>query len=130
LPAGRVAAQTMVSRFLTNLVLLLASAFAIVATFALSRATGAWILLGLGCTTVFLSLCGFGLRERGALQRGLDLLAATAGAFLIVASRGFAPGTSRWIGFGVAAGLLGLSVTGLLGREILLRPHALPRPAR
>jgi hypothetical protein len=121
----------MASRFATNFVLLIASAFALVSTFALSRATDAWILLGLGCLATLVSLWGFGLRGRGALQRGLDLLAATGGAFLIVASRGFALGTTHWLGFGLATGLLALSVTGLLVREIVLyRLHALPRPAR
>ncbi len=120
----------MVSRFATNLVLLAASAFTLVSTFGLSRPTDVWVAFGLGCLTVGLSLVGFGVRERGALQRTLDLVAAVFGAWLVVASRALAPAHARWQGFAVAAALAALCAGGLLARELVLhRLHALPRAA-
>lgn len=109
----------MSTRYVTNIVLAVASGFVLVATFAFSPNVAGWI--GFAVTGVFVlamiaavSL----LRRRGWVQRGLDAAVAVLAAWTIVESFVFGGGTLTWITFGAAAGILVLAVAGLTAHEL------------
>jgi hypothetical protein len=104
-------------RFTTNLLHLVLAAFLVAACFAFALPVLGWLALGAGCTAVIVSLTGFALTGRGAGQRVLDVLLVLAGAWLIVASRTFAPGHVKWLAFADAALVLSLATIGLAANQ-------------
>lgn len=109
--------------------LALAAGFLVVACFAFSGDVVRWVGLGVGCAAVLLALGGFAVRGRGAGQRGLDLLSALVGGWLIVAARAFsAPETVKWLCFADAVALAGLALAGLVLRELTALRGLRPPP--
>ena len=105
------------SRYLTNVALMVAGAFLVVASQAFVVNTFEWLMFTVGAIAVLLS-GAIVLRGRGLAQRGLDLLIGTLGAWTVVASLEFVGSTVTWLGFASGAGLVGLAVIGLTLHEL------------
>jgi len=108
---------SMNSRYLTNVALMVAGAFLVVASQAFVVNTFEWLMFTVGAIAVLLS-GAIVLRGRGLAQRGLDLLIGTLGAWTVVASLEFVGSTVTWLGFASGAGLVGLAVIGLTLHEL------------
>jgi hypothetical protein len=105
------------TRFLSNLALTLAAAFLVVAEFAFTLGTAAWLTFALGIGFVVIS--GFMLiAGRSIVQRSIGGLGLMIGAWTIVASLVFVPATVMWLGFASAVALVALGVTGLTAHEL------------
>src|SRR5579884_3270729 len=78
------------TRYLSNLALTLAAAFLVVAEFAFSLTTAAWLTFALGIG--FVAISGFMLiAGRSLVQRSIGGISLLIGAWTIVASLVFAP---------------------------------------
>jgi hypothetical protein len=110
----------MTSRFISNLVVLLAGAFLVAASFAFGEEVLGWVGLAVGCVVVLTVLVTFAVRGRGIAQRALDACVVLAGAWTIVAARTFADGTLRWLTFAEGAALAFIAVAGLIVHEVQL----------
>lgn len=105
------------TRYLSNLALTLAAAFLVVAEFAFSLSTAAWLTFALAIG--FVAISGFMLVSgRGIAQRAIGGITLVIGAWTIVASLVFAPATVMWLGFASAVALVALGVTGLTAHEL------------
>ncbi len=110
----------MVARFTSYFATLLIGAGLLTSTFAFSPVTVGWVALGAGAAAVAVALWAFALRGQGHLDRWLDVAVCAVGAWTIVASRCYAPGSGRWLAFAAGAGLAGLGAIGLVVREARL----------
>ena len=105
------------TRYLSNLALTLAAAFLVVAEFAFSLSTAAWLTFALSIG--FVAISGFMLiTGRSIAQRTIGGISLLIGAWTIVASLVFAPATVMWLGFASAVALVALGVTGLTVHEL------------
>jgi hypothetical protein len=105
------------SRYLSNVVLIIAGAFLVVASQAFVPSTFEWLMFGIGALAVLVSGT-IVLRSRGIAQRGLDALVGILGAWTVVASLEFVGPTLTWLGFASGAGLVALAVVGLTLHEL------------
>jgi hypothetical protein len=111
----------MTSRFVSNLLVLLAGAFLCCVSLAMSVPAIGWIGLGVGSFTVLTVLSAFAVRGRGLLQRVLDGVLTLLGAWTVVAARAFAgAGSLKWLMFSAGAALLALAAQGLVAHEVML----------
>jgi hypothetical protein len=108
---------SMNSRYLSNVALIIAGAFLVVASQAFGVATFEWLMFGIGAVAVLMSAT-IVLPSRGAAQRGLDALIGILGAWTVVASLEFVGSTVIWLGFASGAGLVALAVIGLTLHEL------------
>ncbi len=105
------------TRYLSNLALTLAAGFLVVAEFAFTLSTAAWLTFALGIG--FVAISGFMLiTGRSIVQRAMGGVALLIGAWTIVASLVFAPATVMWLGFASAVALVALGVAGLTAHEL------------
>jgi hypothetical protein len=89
----------------------------VVAEFAFTLGTAAWLTFALGIGFVVIS--GFMLiAGRSIVQRSIGGLGLMIGAWTIVASLVFVPATVMWLGFASAVALVALGVTGLTAHEL------------
>lgn len=109
----------MSARFTINFVSLLLGAGLVVAAFAFSLDTLAWVSVGAGATAIVAALTNFALRHQGVYQRIADILIVLLGTWAIVAALVLTDRT-RWTEFAAGAALAGLGALGLLVREISL----------
>jgi FtsH-binding integral membrane protein len=107
----------MSTRYLTNLTLAVAGGFLVVASQAFSQPAFEWIAFGIGVLAVMLS-AGVFLSGRGRVQRGLDLLTATLGAWTIVETLIFTATTNTWLGFSSGAAFVAIALVGLTAHEL------------
>ncbi|WP_249011781.1 hypothetical protein [Conexibacter sp. DBS9H8] len=105
------------TRYLTNLALGVAGGFLVVASQAFTQPAFEWIALGIGILAVILS-AGVFLSGRGRVQRGLDLLTATVGAWTIVETLIFTATTNTWLGFASGAAFVAIAIAGLTAHEL------------
>ena len=105
------------SRYLTNVALMVAGAFLVVASQAFSSSTFEWLMFGVGVLAVVIS-SAIVLSARGLAQRGLDALIGIVGAWTVVASLEFTGSTVTWLGFASGAGLVALALIGLTLHEL------------
>jgi hypothetical protein len=110
----------MASRFISNLLVLLAGAFLACAAFAFTAGTIAWIALGIGATTLLAVLCAFAVRGRGTTQRAFDACIVLTATWTVVASRVFAAGDQKWLSFAGGAVLVLFAFAGLVVHEVLM----------
>jgi hypothetical protein len=111
----------MTSRFVSNLLVLLAGALLTCASLGMSIEAAGWIGLGVGAITALSTLVAFAVRGRGLLQRLLDGVLVLLGAWTVVASRAFAgDGSLKWLMFSAGVALLALAVQGLIAHEVML----------
>jgi hypothetical protein len=108
---------SMSSRFTTNVGLAIAGGFAIVASQVWSVPVFMWLMLGTGALAIALSLTAV-LPARGGAQRSLDTVAATLGAWTIVASLVFTGSLVTWLGFASGAAFVVLGLIGLTLHEL------------
>jgi hypothetical protein len=109
----------MSSRYVTNIVLAVASGFVIVAVFAFSPNVAGWIAFGVtGVFVLAMTLGASLLPRRGWTQRGLDAAVAALAVWTIVESLVFEGAAMTWITFGTAAGMLALAIAGLTAHEL------------
>lgn len=104
-------------RYLSNLALIIAGAFLVVATQAFARADAAWVTFGVavGLTGVSALM----LATRGSIaQRAIGGVGVVLGAWTIVASLVFSTFTATWIGFASACAYVALGVAGLTEHEL------------
>ena len=104
------------SRYLSNIALVIAGAFLVVASQAFAVATFEWLMFGIGAIAVLMSATI--VLPRGAAQRGLDALIGILGAWTVVASLVFVGSTVIWLGFASGAALVALAVIGLTLHEL------------
>lgn len=106
----------MSTRYLFNLMLLIAAGFLVVATQAFAPVTVAWIAFGIaiGFTCTALAM----LMHRRPAQRAVAGLVFVLGVWTIVASLVFAPATVLWLAFASALAAAGLAVVGLTDHEL------------
>lgn len=108
----------MSTKYFTNMSIALLAGFVVVVSFAFAPVDGAWIAFGVAVGILSLAVLAQVARKRGSLQRLLDVGIALAAITMIVTSLVYAGPVVAWVFFGVALGLLGLSVTGLTLHEI------------
>lgn len=108
----------MTSRFVSNVLVLIASAVLVTFSLVFPPAVVAWIALGLGSLVAVIVLAAFAMRGRGVGQRIVDVLMILSGAWLIVASRTFSGAPLKWITFGTGALLAFFALVGLVVHEI------------
>jgi hypothetical protein len=106
----------MSTRYLSNLLLLVAAGFLVVVTQAFAPVAVAWITFGvaIGFTAIGVGM----LAHRAALQRVVAGLVSVIGTWTIIASLVFAPTTVLWLGFASALAVVGLSLIGLTAHEL------------
>lgn len=111
----------MTSRFVSNLLVLLAGALLVCVSLALSVTVSSWVGLGIGAFAALTTLVAFAVRGRGLLQRILDGVLALLSAWTIVAARAF-PGEAslKWLMFSSGAAFVALAVQGLVAHEVML----------
>jgi hypothetical protein len=118
-------------RFLTNLSMLLAGGFLVVATQVFSSDITGWIALGIALGI----LAGLGAaqldRSRGLVQRGLDGIAGALAIWTVVESVVFSGTTLTWITFGGALGFVAIAVAGVVAHELVTERvvHSLEAPS-
>jgi cation transport ATPase len=112
------------SRFVSNLIVLLAGAALAVASFAFDAPTTGWLMLGLACLAAVTVLVAFPLRGRGPAQRCLDALVLVAAAWAIVASRAFDGSTLTWLAFSTGATFATLATAGMIAHEVRMERAA------
>jgi hypothetical protein len=108
---------SMNSRYLTNAALAVIGGFTVVASQVWLPATFMWLMFAAGILAVVLS-AAVALNGRGVVQRGLDGVTATLGAWTIVASLVFSGSVVTWLGFGSAAAFVALAFIGLTLHEL------------
>jgi hypothetical protein len=111
-------AGSMASRFVSNILVLLAGAALVPFTLSFSPATASWVGLGVGCFVVVTTLVAFPVRGRGNGQRRLDALIALLGVWTIVASRVFDGTTLKWLTLGSGCAFAALAIGGLVVHEV------------
>jgi hypothetical protein len=104
-------------RYLSNLVVMIAAAFLVVATQAFVAGTVAWLTFGIAVGLTILSAYML-VSRHGIAQRVVGGLGAVLGAWTIVASLVFAPATVVWLGFGSAIAFVVLGIAGLTAHEL------------
>ena len=105
------------TRYLSNLALTAAAGFLVVAEFAFTLTTAAWLTFALAIG--FVAISGFMLiAGRHIVQRAIGGLGLVIGAWTIVASLVFAPATVMWLGFASAVALVALGIAGLTSHEL------------
>jgi hypothetical protein len=110
----------MASRFISNLVVLIAGSFLVTASFAFGSEVLGWVGLAAGCVILLTVLVAFAVRGRGIAQRALDACVVLGGAWSIVAARSFTGGNLKWLTFSEGAMLAFLAVAGLIVHEVQL----------
>ena len=111
--------STMSTRFVSNLLLGLASGLVIVATQAFAPPVVAWIAFGVTGVGVLVLMAATALAPgRGHVQRTLDGVVAVLAAWTIVESLVFAGMLMVWLTFGAAAAMLAIAVAGLIVHEL------------
>lgn len=105
------------SRYLSNVALVVAGGFLVVASQVWGIPVFMWVMLGGGILAVALG-GGVALASRGRVQRALDGVIATLGAWTIVASLIFAGSAVTWLGFASGAALVALALAGLTLHEL------------
>jgi uncharacterized membrane protein SirB2 len=111
--------STMSTRFVSNLLLVLAGVVVIVATQAFAPATVAWIAFAVTGVGVLVLMAATALAPaRGHVQRALDGIAAVLAAWTVVESLVFSGTTMVWLTFGAAAGIVAIGVAGLIAHEL------------
>lgn len=106
----------MSTRYLSNLALILAAGFLVVATQAWAPPAAAGITFGvaIGFTVIGLAM----LAHRVTVQRVLAGLVTVIGAWTVIASLVFVPTTALWLGFASALAVVALSVIGMTAHEL------------
>jgi len=105
------------SRYLSNVVLLIAGAFLVVASQAFVPSTFEWLMFGAGALAVVASGT-IVLRARGIAQQTLDALIGILGVWTVVASLEYVGSTLTWLGFASGAAMAALAVIGLTLHEL------------
>jgi len=118
-------------RFLTNLGLMLAGGFLVIATQVFSSDVTGWLALGIGLGILGAAGAAQLDRARGLVQRALDGIAGALAVWTVVASVVFTGATLTWITFGGALGFVALALAGLVAHERVTERvvHALEAPA-
>jgi hypothetical protein len=109
------------SRFVSNVLVLLAGAVLVPFALAFSPGTASWVGLGAGCFVVLTTLAAFPARGRGSGQRWLDVLVVMVGAWTIVASRVFDGPALRWLMFAGGCAFAALGLGGLVAHEVRMQ---------
>jgi heme exporter protein D len=109
----------MSTRFVTNVLLALASGFVIVATQAFSPHIVGWLAFAVtGVVVLAMTAATALLRRRGLVQRTLDAIVAVLAGWAIVESLVFSGSPMVWLSFGTAAAMLAIAVAGLTQHEL------------
>ena len=107
----------MSTRYLSNAGLAVAGAFLVVASQAFTQPAIEWLALGVGILAVALS-AGITLKNRGNVQRGLDVATAAVGAWTIVETLIFSGTTNTNLGFASGLAFAALALAGLTNHEL------------
>lgn len=108
----------MSSRFITNLLLVLAGALVVVVSQAFGASTTGWIVFGVALGILGVAGAVQLDRGRGVPQRALDGLAGVLGIWTVIASVVFGGGTLTWLSFAEGLGFVALAVAGLVAHEL------------
>jgi hypothetical protein len=107
----------MSTRYLSNATLALAGGFLIVASRAFTQPNIEWLAFAMGIVAVALS-AGIALKDRGTVQRGLDVLTAGIGAWTIIETLVFSGATNTHLAFASGLALAALALAGLTNHEL------------
>lgn len=110
----------MISRFASNMAVLLVGAFLACASFAFAPSVIGWLAFAVGCLTLLTVLGVFPIRGRGTPQRVFDACVLLIAAWTIVASRCFAGSTEKWLSFASAVTIALFAFVGLIVHEVLV----------
>jgi peptidoglycan/LPS O-acetylase OafA/YrhL len=105
------------SRFITNLLVLLAGGFVVVSSQSFSAHTTGWIAFGVALGVLGM-IAASQNRRRGNSQRALDAITGLLAIWSVVASVVFDASALTWLSFGDALGLAGLAIIGLCTHEL------------
>ena len=108
----------MSSRFITNLVVLTAGGFVVVASQAFSAGTTGWIAFGVAIGILAVTAVAQRFRGRGRVQTALDGLVGALAVWTAVASMVFSGATLIWVSFGNAVAFAALALAGLAAHEL------------
>ena len=100
-----------------NLLITVVAGFEVAAFKAFGPGLYAWLAFAGGIAVVAIATATL-LTDRSATQRALSVVTIVIGAWTVVASIVFDPTTVVWLGFGAAAAVAALGVTGLTLHEI------------
>jgi sugar phosphate permease len=107
----------MSTKYLSNLTLIIAGAFLVVATqgFSLPVSTSLIFAMSIGFTVVGMGML---IGRPNVAQRVIGSLTGLLGVWTIVASSVFAPTTVLWLGFAAAIAFVILGIAGLTAHEL------------
>jgi hypothetical protein len=105
------------TRYITNLALMIAGGFLVVATQAFLAPTVAWLTFAIAAGLTLVGLYMLATRSTIA-QRVIGGVASVLGAWTIVASLVFVPATVLSLGFASALAFVGLGLIGLTAHEL------------
>jgi len=108
----------MSSRFITNLLLLVAGGFVVVASQTFDAGTTGWIAFGIALGTLGVTAVAQLDRGRGNTQRALDAIIGSLAVWSAVASMVFSGSTLMWLSLADALGLAVLAIAGLAAHEL------------
>jgi hypothetical protein len=104
-------------RFITNLLVLLAGGFVVVASQSFGAGTTGWIAFGIALGILGVTAVAQRERRRGAFQTALDAMTGSLAGWPVVASVVFTGSALTWLSFADALGFVALAVVGLVAHE-------------
>jgi Na+/phosphate symporter len=108
----------MLSRFTTNVLALLAGAFVVVASQALSAGTTGWIAFGVALGILGMTAVAQLDRNRGRVQRAFDAVIGALSVWSVVAAVVFSGAALTWLSCGDLLGVAVLACAGLIAHEL------------
>jgi hypothetical protein len=106
------------SRFITNVLALVAGGFVVVASQAFSANTTGWITFGISLGILGMIAVAQLDRSRGRLQSGFDATIGLLSIWSAVASMVFNGSVLTWLSFADTLGLAALALAALIGNEV------------
>ena len=106
------------SRFITNVLALVAGGVVVVGSQAFSANTTGWITFGISLGILGMIAVAQLDRSRGRLQSGFDASIGLLSIWSAVASMVFNGSVLTWLSFGDTLGLAALALAALIGNEV------------
>ena len=106
------------TRFITNLLVLLASGFVVVSSQSFGADTTGWIASVIAVGIIGMTAIAHRDRRHDTLQSSLDASTSSVAVWSIVASVVFSGSALTWVSFADALGLAALAVVGMIVHEL------------
>jgi hypothetical protein len=108
----------MSSRFITNVVALVASAIVVISSQTFAGGTLKWIAFGIALGVLGMTAVAQASRSRGRAQRVVDAIVGLVAIWSAVASMVFDRSALTWLTFGDAVALFTVAIAGLAAHEL------------